>query len=683
MCAVRPGPVSFSRPKKEKKNMAVLRKNLIGSVMFIFILAIIYPVTLFAREYQLQSPDKRMTVKLTAADKIYYSVFYDSKPIVKPSPISLTLHPGTVLGRNPKVKNTRFRTVDKKISPVVRQKNAVIIDRYNELIIFFKGDFSLIFRAYDDGAAYRFTLNKKGKVKVLNEEVKITFADNHHIYFPAEKSFFSHQERLYEYIPVTSISKNKFSSLPMLVDIKEEPKVAIAEADLEDYPGMYMRGNNNTMLTGIFPGFPLKEETVDLSKRGGDRSIRVLECADYIALIGGKRNLPWRVLVIADDDADLVTSEIIFKLAKPLQIKDTSWIKPGKVAWDWWNFNNIYGVDFEAGINTETYKYYIDFAAKYGIEYVILDEGWYELGDLLKINPGIDMEEILAYAKNKNVGIILWVVWKTLEDQLHEAMGKFATWGVKGIKVDFMQRDDQKMVNFYERIAREAEKRKMVVDFHGSYTPRGLRRAYPNVITREGVRGLEHYKWESGLSPEHEVTLPFIRMLAGPMDFTPGAMINAQKENFKPVFRKPMSQGTRCHQLAMYVVYESPLQMLADNPTHYLREKECMDFLAKVPTVWDETRVLQAKVADYIAVARRKGVEWYLGAMTDWTPRELELRFDFLDKGTYTAEIYQDGVNAHRNGNDYTRLVKTIEKGQSLKIRLAPGGGWAATLYKK
>ncbi len=658
--------------------MNLLKKSIWDILFFI----IVFSSLVFADTYELQSPDKRITLKITTADKIYYSVYHDSKPIITPSSISLTIGPGVILGKNPEVKKIRSHSIDEKIIPVVRQKNAVIIDRCNELSIFFKGNFELVFRVYDDGAAYRFILNMNKPIKVINEEVNVTFADNHHIYFPTEESFFSHQERLYEYILLDSISSEKFSSLPVLVDIKNGPKVAIAEADLEDYPGMYLRGNNNMTLTGIFPGVALKEETVDLNRRGGDRRIRVLEYADSIAVTKGKRNLPWRVLVIADNDIDLVNSEMIFKLAKPLQLKDTSWIKPGKVAWDWWNFNNIYGVDFKAGINTDTYQYYIDFASTYGIEYIILDEGWYKLGDLMAINPNIDMEALLAHAKKKNVGIILWVVWKTLEDQFDAAMQKFEAWGVKGIKVDFMQRDDQRMVNYYHKVAKEAAKRKMVVDFHGSYTPKGLRRAYPNVLTREGVRGLEHYKWESGLSPEHELILPFIRMLAGPMDFTPGAMVNAQKDDFKPIYRRPMSKGTRCHQLAMYVVYESPLQMLADNPTLYMREPECMAFLSKVPTVWDETKVLQAKLGDYIAVARRNGQEWYVGAMTDWTPREMELHFDFLDKGMYTAEIYRDGVNAHRNGNDYKRIETSIENGQKLKIYLAPGGGWAARIIK-
>jgi alpha-glucosidase len=366
----------------------------------------------------------------------------------------------------------------------------------------------------------------------------------------------------------------------------------------------------------------------------------------------------------------------------PKQAKgDFSWVKPGKVAWDWWNALNLYGVNFTSGVNTETYKYYIDFASKYNLDYIILDEGWYELGDLMKVVPDIDMEEIVRYGKEKNVGIILWVVWKTLDDQFDEAFNQFGKWGIKGIKVDFMQRDDQWMVDYYWRVAKEAANRHMLVDFHGSYKPSGLRRAYPNVITREGVKGLENNKWGEEVTPGHDVTLPFTRMLAGPMDFTPGAMINATKNNFRAVWNRPMSQGTRCHQLAMYVVYESPLQMLADSPSHYYDEPEAMEFLSKVPTVWDETKVLDAKVGEYVLLARQNGNEWYLGAMTDWASREMEIDLSFLGDGEYTIDIWQDGINADRNANDFKKITRKVTKSDKLKIHLVSGGGWTAVVY--
>ena len=630
----------------------------------------------YGQAYDLLSPDQKTRLRIEVGDEIRYTLYHNSRELIAPSPISLTINGSQQLGINPQLEGVSRRSVDEMIHPVVRVKSRYVADRFNEITFDFKGNFSLYFRAYDDGVAYRFRTEYDKEIEVSAEEVTFNFTDDHHVYFPTEESFLTHSERLYEYIPISSIPPDKMSSLPVLIDIEEGPKVAVVEADLEDYPGMYLVGNNDSSLHGIFPAVALAE------KQTRDRTVEVIERAAYIARTSGTRTFPWRAIVVADRDADLIESQMVYKLSKPAQLEDTSWIKPGKVAWDWWNANNIFGVDFKAGINTETYKYYIDFASEFGIDYVILDEGWYELGDLFKINPEIDLEGLLRYAKQKNVGIILWVVWKTLDDQLLEALDQFQKWGVKGIKVDFMQRDDQWMVNFYRRVAMEAGKRHLLVDFHGAYKPAGLRRAFPNVLTREGVRGLEHSKWSKQPTPEHNLTIPFIRMLAGPMDYTPGAMNNAQEKNFRAVFDRPMSLGTRCHQLAMYVVYESPLQMLADSPSHYLRERECLEFISRVPTVWDETRVLDARVADYVLIARRSGEEWYVGAMTDWTPREMALDLDFLGDVEYTMEIYRDGPNADRYGNDYEKVVQQISNGDPFKIRLAPGGGWAARIYK-
>ena len=383
---------------------------------------------------------------------------------------------------------------------------------------------------------------------------------------------------------------------------------------------------------------------------------------------------------IVEKDGDLLTNQIVWLLEKPSQLQDTSWIKPGKVAWDWWNAHNVYDVDFKAGINTQTYKYYIDFAAKYGIEYIILDEGWYKLGNLLEVVPEINMEELIAYAKQKNVGIILWVIWKTLDDQLETALNQFAKWGVKGIKVDFMQRSDQLLIDYYHKISREAAKRKMLVDFHGDQKPATMTRTWPNLISTEGVKGLEWSKWSAETEPEHNVTLPFTRMFLGPMDYTPGAMLNAPKTSFAPIFNHPMSLGTRCHQLAMYIVYESPLQMLADSPSNYLREPQVMDFLAPVPTQWDETKVLDGRIAEFVVVARRNDRDWYIGGMTNWTSRELEIDLSFLPQGNFSMEAFQDGANADRYGSDYKVTKSQVNHTTKLKVTLAPGGGWAARI---
>jgi len=484
----------------------------------------------------------------------------------------------------------------------------------------------------------------------------------------------SHNERKYLPQHLSAILPEFIASLPAVVEVGGGAKLAVAESDVEDYPGLWLKGTGGNGLDAMFPPYPLKEKLVR------DRDLHVTEAADYIAATAGARAFPWRVLGIAEHDGDLLTNQIVWLLEKPSQVADTSWIKPGKVAWDWWNALNLYGVDFQSGVNTASYKYFIDFAAKYQIPYIILDEGWYKLGNVLEVVPEVNMEELAAYAKEKNVGLILWVVWKTLDDQLEPALDQYAKWGVKGIKVDFMQRSDQVLINYYHRVSRETAKRKMLVDFHGDQKPATMTRTWPNLISTEGVRGMEWSKWSAETEPEHDVTLPFTRMFLGPMDYTPGAMLNAQKDSFRAIFSRPMSQGTRCHQLGMYVVYESPLQMLSDSPSNYLREPESMEFLTAVPTVWDETKVLQARIADYVAVARRNGREWYVGAMTDWSPRELELDFSFLPEGNFQMQAYEDGVNADRMGSDYKMTKTQVNNKTKLKIKMAPGGGWAARI---
>jgi alpha-glucosidase len=624
--------------------------------------------------YTLRSPDQRIEIRVrTGGSSIQYDVLLKGKPLLQNCSASINIDQ-TQLGRNLKVKNADQRSVDQLHQPPIRQKSERIREHYNELRLQGEDGLTTVFRAYNEGVAYRLeTSLPRTEVKVYGEEAVFNFAADHTVYYPQEESFFSHNERSYTPRKLSSIPASAIASLPAVVDAGGV-KVAIAESDIEDYPGLWLRGTGGSGLAATFPPYPLKES---LSK---DRDYRVTQTADYIAVTRGARTYPWRILAIAENDGDLITNQLVWLLAKPSQIADPSWIRPGKVAWDWYNANNIYGVDFRAGINTQTYKYYIDFASKYGIEYIILDEGWYRLGNVLDVVPEMNIEEIVAYGKQKNVGVILWVVWKTLADQLQPALDQYEKWGIKGIKVDFMQRDDQIVMKFYHDLAREAAKRKMLVDFHGAQRSVLLARTWPNLITNEGVKGLEHTKWSRDVEPEHNVTLPFTRMLLGPMDFTPGAMLNATKETFAPIFNRPMALGTRCHQLAMYVVYESPLQMLADSPSNYLREPEAMEFLGPVPTVWDETRVLEAKLGDYVVIARRHGRDWYIGAMNDWTPRELEIGLSFLPEGNFQMQAYQDGLNADRMAGDFQLVKRQVDRNARLKIRLAPGGGWAARI---
>jgi alpha-glucosidase len=624
---------------------------------------------------RLRSPDGRIELVVRTEERIAWDVLLDGRALLQGSTLSLDVD-RTVLGHRPKLKASKRRSVAQDLEPAVRQKAAKLREAYNELRLDFAGGYAVAFRAYDEGVAYRLeTSLPRPQVKVYAEEVDLRFAGDYKAYYPQEESLFSHQERHFPLLALKEVPATAFATLPAVVDVPGGPKVAVAESDVEDYPALWLKGTGENRLTGMFAPYPLEE------KLERDRDLKVVRAADYIAVTKGTRTYPWRVLGIARKDGDLFTSSLVWLLAKPSQVADTSWIRPGKVAWDWYNANNLFGVDFKAGIDTATYKYFIDFASRYGIEYVILDEGWYVLGDVLKIAPGMDVEELASYAKQKNVGLILWVIWNTFDKQLEPALALWETWGVKGIKVDFMQRDDQPIMNYYHRISREAAKHKMLVDFHGAQRPASLTRTWPNLITAEGVRGLEWNKWSADAHPEHNVTLPFTRMFLGPLDYTPGAMRNAGKAaNFVKVFERPMSLGTRCHQLAMYVVFESPLQMLADTPSHYLREPEAMEFLGPVPSVWDETRVLDARMADYVLVARRKGADWWLGAMTDWTPRDLDLDLSFLPEGAFEMDAYQDGPNADRYGEDYKRVKTRVDRATKIKLPLAGGGGWAARI---
>jgi alpha-glucosidase len=627
------------------------------------------------KEYTVASPDARTVVTIAAGEQVTYAVKRDGAILVSPSLIGMTFGNGVTAGVRAEVKRTSTDSENRTIPRVIHQKSSTVLEAYNERTIEFKDRTALIVRAYDNGIAYRWSIGWKGETIVKAETFTVRLAGEPMVWFPEETSFMSHNERLYTHAALKTITDRQFASTPTLLASDGGKHILISESDLADYPGLWLAGTGDNALHGLFPAFVLEEH------KKNDRDVEPTRRADYLAKTQAPRAFPWRLLAIADQDKDLLTNDLVFLLSRPSEIKDPSWVKPGKVAWDWWNANNIYGVDFRAGINNDTYKYYIDFASKNGIEYVILDEGWYPLGDLLKQVPAIDVPELVAYAKSKNVGIILWVIWKTLDEQLQPALDLFASWGVKGIKVDFMQRDDQWMVNYYWNVAREAAARHMLVDFHGAYKPSGLNRTWPNMITSEGVRGLENDKW-STVTPKHCVTLPFIRMVAGPMDFTPGAMVNIPMSSFKPMFTTPASVGTRCQQLAMYVIYESPLQMLSDSPTRYMREPECMAFLGPVPSVWDRTIALDAKVGSYVLMARQSGKEWYVGGMTDEEGRTLSADLSFLGEGTWTAEIWQDGINADRNGNDFKQVTMKVTAASKLDVRMVSGGGWVARIHK-
>ncbi|HUX94483.1 MAG TPA: glycoside hydrolase family 97 protein [Bacteroidales bacterium] len=626
-----------------------------------------------AKDYKVTSPDGRIKVVVVKEKQVKWNVTYDGKELINSPIVAMELTTGIIPTEKDRVRKGSVKKVKESIIPVVPVKRSEVISEYNLLEITFSSGSVLEFRAYNDGVAYRFRTASEGEITVIKEISEINFPSGTKSWYPLEESFMSHNERIFIPSLADTIVDKHLASLPALFQVSGT-NVLITESDIDDYPGMWLRGEGNGKFRAVWPQYPEKETLRE------DRNLFITSTEDYIAVTRGTRTFPWRVFVIAPDDAKLVESELVFKLAQPNKLEDTDWIKPGQVAWDWWNANNIYGVDFRAGINNTTYKYYIDFASANGIEYVILDEGWYRLGNVMEEVSDINVEELCRYAESRNVAIILWVVWNSLWDKIDEALPLWEKWGVKGIKVDFMQRDDQKVVNFYHEAILKTARHHMLIDFHGAFKPDGIGRTWPNALTREGVKGMENNKWSRDITPEHDVTLPFTRMVAGPMDYTPGAMVNMDSANFTPLFTRPSSQGTRVHQVALYIVFESPLQMLSDSPSNYIREPETTDFIVKIPVVWDDIKVLDAKIGDYLLLARRSGKEWFIGALTDWKSRDMNVDLSFLPAGNYRMEIFQDGVNADRYASDYKHMIITVRAGDKMNIHLAPGGGYAAIL---
>ena len=641
-----------------------------------------------AQDVSLKSPDGKLNVTIELSETINWNVYLDGNVIIEKAIISMNMGDNRILGASPKLRSKSTESVQESLAVQIPNKDATIQNNYNELALNFKGGYQLLFRAFNDGIAYQFIDKSSKTKKVVNEQLTMTFPMGSSSFFPQEESMYSHNEREYINKGLSDFANGDFCSLPVMFDTKKA-KVLFTESSLHNYPGMFLEKSDNTTMNAIFPKYVLNAIPNEASSP--DRNQIITEEADYIAKINGKRSYPWRVFIISDDDKTFVESNLVTQLAKPSKIPNADWIKPGQVAWDWYNANNIYGVDFEAGVNDETYKYFIDFASKNGIEYVILDEGWTKsTTEILEDNENIDVPGLIKYAKSKNVEIILWVLWKPLYENPEKILQLYSSWGAVGIKTDFMQRSDQYVVESYEKIAEIAAKYKLMVDYHGAFKPAGVERMWPNIINYEGVKGNENNKWSSAITPEHNVTLPFVRMAAGPLDFTPGAMINMNKvdyetgaANYAPLFTRPMAYGTRAHQVAMYVVFEAPVQMLCESPTIYYKEQETVDFITQIPTIWDETLVLEGAVSDYIVVARRNGDNWYLGAMTDWTARDFELDFSFLGEGEYEMQSYKDGINASRNAQDYKMTSNPVNQSTKLKINLSSGGGYSAIITKK
>lgn len=634
---------------------------------------------------EITSPDGKIQVTVEAGRFLQYSVKYEGRPLLQPSRIDLLVKGQEGFSGKLDFKDIKIRQVNDLIISPVPEKRKHIPDVYTELTIRFNRPFSIVFRVYDDGVAYRILSHLKDSALIQNEIAEFNFAGTPMVYFPQVVKrdnadiYHTSFEEPYQLKPVDSLTSNHLCFSPLLIMPVDGPKIALTESDLEDYPGMFITGSSSSLLKGQFAPYP-KEEMI---APGEFPQAIVTRRADYIAHTKGQRAYPWRVLMIAASDKDLPANDLVYRLASPSRVKDISWVKPGKATDEWIIGINLFNIPFKSGINTATYKYYIDFASRFGFNRILMDAGWSDYGDLFKINPNINMEEIAAYAKQKNIGLSLWTLALTLEKQLEPALEQFNKWGVDFIMTDFMDRDDQKMVNFYFRVAEACARHKIMIMYHGAFKPAGFGRTYPNAITREGVLGSEYNIWSEKATPEHNLLLPFIRMTAGPMDYEPGILDNATAKTFRPIGEKVMAPGTRCHQAAMFVVYESPIQIFSGNPSQGLTEPAFMELLGRVPTTWDTTVVLDAKVGDYIATARKKENEWFIGAMSDWTAREIKIDLSFLEEGNYEAEICEDGVNADRYPSDYLIRKTKLTRSNALTIKMAPGGGFLMRLYKR
>ncbi len=629
-----------------------------------------------AKDFRLSSPSGDIKVKVNVGSRIFWSAEYKGEQILSDSQISMTLSDGTILGEGYLRPKAFKHSENNVLTDLVPTKNRQIEDRFNELKLRFGKDWALVFRAYDNGLAYRFETYFDGSIEVASEVSEWNFTSDNEVYWVGEKNpdYITHCEANFQQMPLSKVGQDTYSYLPLSFKTPSHTRVVITEADLFDYPNLFLRSSARTSLSAEFP------HVIDKYAMRTDRDVTITELSDVIARTRGTRTFPWRVL-LTGSDKDLLENTLPWQLSSREVPGDYSWLRPGKISWEWWAALNVYGVDFEAGVNTDTYKYYVDFAARYGLPYILMDEGWSKSTlNIVEPKESLDLQEIISYGASKGVGVVLWALWTPFAQQgVEEILDVYQKWGVAGIKVDFMQMQDQNMVNLYEKIAAEACERHILVDFHGAFKPSGLQRKYPNAMTFEGVYGMEHDKCSYDISPDHDLKLPFTRMVAGPMDYTPGAVNNATRDDFAIRWNHPMSQGTRSHQAALFVVFESPLTMLCDSPSNYYKVPDYTEFIAAIPTVWEKTICQEASAGDYVVLSRQTADgRWYSAALNNWTERVLTLDTSFLEKGDWQVTIHRDGVNANVWAEDYVIEKKTIRSGDVLEINLANGGGWVA-----
>lgn len=650
----------------------------------LYVLSLLMSVNVIAQQqYSLYSPDSSIRLEIKTKEKLSWHLYSGKELLIQSTDVNLQLKDQKKLSDKLIVSSHRYTNTTETIAVPIPYRRKTIIDKYNQLELVFKEPFSVQFRLYNDGMAYRIGIRFKDSLIIENENALFEVDSNASVWFAHMDKrqnvdrFHTSFEAIYAKQNLSAIPDTMLTYAPVTVSLANGYHLAISDAGLFDYPGMFLQKKGNG-LQGVFAPFAAKEKLME----GEFPQYVVTERADYIAKTKGTRMLPWRAVLVAEKDIDLPANDLLYLLGDRSQINDVSWIKYGKGTDEWITGINLFNIPFKAGLNTATYKYYIDFAKRFGLDQVMLDAGWSDVKDLFKINPDIDMNELVAYANKNKVRLMLWTLCSTLDKQLDSALKQFSHWGIASIMTDFMDRDDQKMVNFYHRIAKACAENKISIMFHGAFPPKGFNRTWPNAITQEGVLGAEWNIWSELATPDHNVAIAYTRMLAGPLDYEPGLLLNAQKDQFRPIGKNPMSIGTRCHQLAMFAVYDSPLQIFSGNISQGLKEPEFMQLLGSIPTTWDETRILQGKIGEYIVTARRKGDNWYIAALNNSLPRDIKLQLDFLNDGNYKTTICKDGLNAHSYAADYELIEKTFQKNESVTIHLAPGGGFIIRLIE-
>ena len=626
------------------------------------------------------SPDKKIQMVLSVQDTLTYSVYYNGKCLVTPSKIAIVLGNGKTLGYGIKdyevKRGTDFEDID---TPFYRQRH--VSSKWNFMRIDFTDGWSLSVRAYDEGVAWRFETAFEDSTVIKDELAQFLFHGNPRAWVPYSKGKdLLANAYLSEY---TSEQVSDFGSgsslalLPLLVKMEDETNILICESDLRSYPGMFLEG----IVGGYSAKFAHMPDSMYVTPTRSQ--IKVATRKDVIARTEGKRTYPWRIIAIAENDIELPINNLVYQLAEPRRYSDISWIKPGHAAWEWWNSYGLTDVNFKPGVNTATYKEYINFASRFNIPYVVIDEGWSDKDDIMKIKDEVNLKELIEYASLKNVGLIIWAVANVLDEKLEQACKYYSELGIKGFKVDFFDRDDQECVDMVYRIAESTGKHHLILDLHGIYKPTGLNRTFPHILNFEGVFGLEELKWQNPNMPFYDVTFPFIRQVVGPVDYTQGAYINASKEGFRIDYHKPMSQGTRAHQVASYIVYDSPLVMLCDSPSRYLSDIPCTEYIASIPTVFDHTIILYGKIGEYIVTAREKEGVWYIGGITNWDDRKITISLSFLQEGNkYLVSELSDSDDSSNSPEKYTIKQYEVDNTSEVVLNMAMGGGSALIIKK-